>query len=117
MDFMTFFLLRLAFRALRVDGDSPPYNNSYYHSILEAAGKSVGEVQSTMENAACAITRTHKKEDMFVKGQSLYYLFLNCKALEEGGGVVNDDSQIETTVYKKKKTETKKWTKACLPKW
>ena len=96
---------------LRVDGDSPPYNNSYYHSILEAAGKSVGEVQSTMENAACAITRTHKKEDMFVKGQSLYYLFLDCKALEEVGVVVNDDSQIETTVYEKK-TETKKWTKA-----
>ena len=113
---MTFFLLRLAFRALRVDGDSPPCNNSYYHSVLEAAGKSVGEEQSTMENAACAITRTHKKEDMFVKGQSLYCLFVDREALEASGGVENDAPQIQTTVYEKK-FGTKKWTKACLPKW
>ena len=101
---------------LRVHGDSPPYSNSYYHSILEAAGKSVGEVQSTMENAACAITRTHKKKDMFVKGQSLYCLFVDREALEASGGVENDAPQIQTTVYEKK-FGTKKWTKACLPKW
>ena len=44
---------------------------------------------------------------MFVKGQSLYYLFLDCKALEEVGVVVNDDSQIETTVYEKKNRKKK----------
>ena len=103
-------------KILRVDGDSPPYDNSYYHSILEAAGKSVGDVQATMENAACAITRSHKKEDMFVKGQSLYCLFVDPDALRLCGGVRNDASQVKTTVYEKK-FGTKKWTTANLPKW
>ena len=101
---------------LRVDGDSPPHDNSYCHSILEAAGKSVGDVQATMENAACAITRSHKKEDMFVKGQSLYCLFVDPDALRLCGGVRNDASQVKTTVYEKK-FGTKKWTTANLPKW
>ena len=86
------------------------------YSILEAAGKSVGEVQSTMENAACAITRTHKKDDMFVKDQSLYCLFLDSKSLHACGGVKQDASQVESTVYEKKFGRNK-WLKAVLPKW
>ena len=101
---------------LRVHGDSPPHDNSHCHSILEAAGKSVGEVQSTMENAACAITRTQKKEDMFVKGQSLHCLFLDSESLQACGAVEQDDSQVESTVYEKKFGKNK-WLKAVLPKW
>ena len=41
---------------LKVDGDSLPYNDKYYNSILDAVGQSIGELQSTMESASCAIT-------------------------------------------------------------
>ena len=44
-------------KILRVDGDSPPCKDKCCCSILETAGKSVGDVQSTMENAVCAMTR------------------------------------------------------------
>ena len=81
---------------LRVAGDSPPYDNSYYYSILEAVGKSVGDVQSTIKNVASAFTRTHKKEDMFVKGQTLHCLFLDPEVLQACGGVENDASQVKT---------------------
>ena len=68
------------------EGDSTPHNNQHYRSILEAAGKSVGEVQSTMENAACAITRGTPRCDMFIKGQKLHCLFFDKSALDFHGG-------------------------------
>ena len=104
---------------LKVDGDSPPYDNSYYHSILEAAGKSVGEVQSTMENASCAITRTKKSHDMFIKNQTLYCLFLDTVALKHCNGdeeSEEEESIFRSTVYEKKFGSIR-WSEANLPQW
>ena len=64
-------------KILRVDGDSPPYKDEYYCSILEAAGKSVGDVQSTMENAVCAMTRTIKKRTCSLRVRRCAICFLN----------------------------------------
>ena len=95
-------------------GDSSPHNNQYYRSILEAAGMSVGEVLSTMENAACAITRGTPRCDMFIKGQTLHCLFLDRSALDFHGGCRN--SNVRLTVYQKRHGE-KNWTVADLPQW
>mgnify|MGYP003308334420 CR=1 FL=1 len=96
------------------EGDSSPYSNQYYRSILEAAGMSVGEVLSTMENAACAITRGTPRCDMFIKGQTLYCLFLDRSALDLHGGC--GKSKVRSTVYQKRYGE-KNWTVADLPQW
>ena len=101
---------------LKVHGDSLPYKDSYYHSILEAAGKSVGEVHSTMENSSCAITRTLGRHDMFVKGQTLHCLFLDIDALNTNGGDETNASKVRSTVCEKK-IGTKKWSEANLPQW
>ena len=101
---------------LKVDGDSLPHKDSHCHSILEAAGKSVGEVHSTMENASCAITRTFGHHDMFVKGQTLCCLFLDIDASNTNGGDEANASKVRTTVYEKK-FGTKKWSEANLPQW
>ena len=87
---------------LKVDGDSLPCNNSHCHSILEAAGMSIREVQSTMENASCAMTRILKHWDMFIKGQTLHCLFLDKDALNTHGGCEKDKSKVRSTVYEKR---------------
>ena len=106
---------------LKVDGDSPPCDNSHHHSILEAAGKSIGEVQSTMENTSCAITRTKRRHDMFIKNQTLHCLFLDSVALRQCNSDVEEEleeeeSKIRSTVCEKK-CGSKKWSEAKLPQW
>ena len=65
---------------LRVENDFPHHKNSHYNSILEQTGLSVGDVQSTMENASHALTQTGTRHVMFVKEQTMHTLFLNADA-------------------------------------
>ena len=95
-------------------GYSSPHNNQCYRSILEAAGMSVGEVLSTMENAACAITGGTPCCDMFIKGQTSHCLFLDRSALDFHGGC--GKSNVQLTVQQKRCGE-KNWTVADLPQW
>ena len=106
---------------LKVDGDSPPCDNSHCHSILEAAGKSIGEVQSAMENASCAITRSARRCDMFIKNQTLHCLFLDTVALrqcnsDEEEESEEEESKIRSTVHEKR-FGSKRWSEAKLPQW
>ena len=91
---------------LKVNGDSLPCKDSHCHSILEAAGKSVDEVHSTIENLSGAITRT----------LGHHCLFLDIDALITNGGDETNASKVRTTVCKMK-FGAKKWSEANLPQW
>ena len=101
---------------LKVDGDSLPYNDKYYNSILDAVGQSIGELQSTMESASCAITRTIGRHDVFFEGQTLYCLFLDAELFQKKAGKEEDESKIRSTVYEKR-FGSEQWSKAILPQW
>ena len=106
---------------LRVNCDSPPYKNSYYHSILEQTGMSVGDVHSTMVNASFALTQPNMRHNVFIKEQTLYTLFLDADAFNRRSGKADKGNQdlsilTKTKVFEKEFGSTK-WCVSNLDHW